>query len=266
MKKWVLSATLAVCLFTSGTARAQGIAEGRELYFDADFEAAVEAFEAALEGRDITRREAATAHIYLGALRFMFDRLDEARSHVEAAVALEPDIEAPDGAPTELRDLVVDVRRDLGGPARLEIHTDGEMAPGRRVEVRATLDPAPFRLEVSISLECFSGEQSVADAHGPPPEVSTWLRFEEEGLRCSAEALTSTGAMLIRNTRELRAVREFATRSDSDESSNESNRRGLWIGLGVGAGVLVIAAIVLAVVFADDTASLQETIVNGEGW
>lgn len=251
-------------------AAAQSIEEARRLYLDADFQEAIQEFEGVLASPGVDALEAEEAHRYLAMLRVLMRDEPAARRHADAAVALDPDVEAPEGAPPEVSALL-DAAREASGRRRaaIAIAAEGTVTSGERTRITATLAPAPEALAAVLSLRCASGGAS-ADERGAPPSVSVELAVEGESVVCRAAAGPASGASLITARAELapaeptRAGPSGALAPDRDE---EEGGAGPWLWIGIGAGVVAVGTVVAILVTGgggSEDASLGSPRV--EGW
>ncbi len=206
------------------------IAEARERWFEAEFEASLAGFEAILEAPDLSPGDALEAHRYLAALCQILGDEEPARVHADAAVALDPSIEPPDGAPPQARDLFLMARRRIGGrEATIVVEAPEPLVleePGRVV---ARVDPAPPALFADLRLRC-----GAASREGAPPSVE--LSVTPEGdLTCIAEARTASGAVLRTTHRTF----DLAT-AGAPVAETRGRRAWPWV---VAASVVAAAAV-----------------------
>ena len=245
-------------VFMGATAEAQEVERARQLYLEADFPAALEAFNAVLESAEVDREGALEAHRYLAALFVVFEDSENARRHAEAAVALDPEVTAPEGAPPELAELLDGVRSEQGDTAAtIEIEAE---EPGlerdRDGRVSARLAPAPQALAARIVLRCTGDVEDDEENEGPLPQVEVTLRpsATARGVQCEARAETEAGALMVEAEQELEVHRGHG-------------RRRVWpwvVGFGGGAvlaGVIVAVAVVAS---RPDDAFIDRPRV--EGW
>jgi len=244
-------------LALSSVVSAQSVEQGRELYLEAEFEGAAAAFDAALGVSSLTSDEALEAERYLTALHLMLGDEGAARRHAEAAVALDPDVSAPEGSPPEAEALLRDVARERGGPAELTIERDSPS------EVSARIHPVPTGLVERLRLSC----GDVSD-EGVPPSLSVHVDPEAD-VDCEAAALSPGGVALLSATRSL-AVGAVTSADDTFYEGEDDEAEGapIWPWLVAGAGVLVAAAVIIAVIAVasggGDQAAFGETRV--EDW
>jgi hypothetical protein len=216
---------------------------GRELYLEAAFERARLVFEETLGSADLDPGDALEAHRYLAALELIVGEADAAERHAAAAVALDPSVEAPEGAPPELGELLDSVRADQGERrAELRIATDEEeLEQGQASTIAAELRPAPEALVATLRLRC---DDSEAEATPPTVEVSVTPDPEAEQVHCDASAETEAGAVL------LQAARDFAVRREEAGVGGGGDDDGgvLWWPWVLGAGVAAVVAGLVAVI------------------
>jgi len=260
------SIVLVACFaLLAGRARAQSIEDARRFYMDADFRAAQGAFEAVLRRADLDATTAATAHVYLAALALALREAEQARAHAETAVALRPDVAAPEGAPAELGRMLADARGRLGDRAvPLRIVADEPIAAAARSRVTARYEPAPPALRAALVLRCSEGDR-VTEQRGAPPTVELEVSAAH-ALRCDARVETESGATLVEARRELaiaapeaRAASEpprartapqagrerVAVARDDDDSGGSA-----WPWIAVGGALVAAAVVVVAILLA----------------
>jgi hypothetical protein len=247
MRAAVLTGALVALFAHAAAARAQaagGLAQARDLYVRAEFEAAEVAFETELAAaRDATT--AAEAHRYLAALASILGAPESAAAHALAAVALVPDITPPPGAPPEVGQHLVLARRATSGePLRLRI------APAEPDLLRAALDPPVDGVVARIELVCNDAARRAHRAEGPPPSVALDSRAIVQPFRCSASGGLRSGAPLL----------EARYAADADGASEPP-----WAWIGAAAAVAA-AGIVLAVVLLTsarrDGARIDDIVVD----
>ena len=232
------------------------LARARALYLEADFEGARDAFDAILRDPRLDLQTALVAHRHVATLHLLLGDADAARVHAEAAVAIDPEAAAAEGAPPEAVALFEDAAARTGGPPSLTIEGDGDAPPGSTVRVEARLAPAPRALAAAIHLECASDDEEV-ETRGRPPEVAVEIDLDGR-VDCEAEALSEGGARLFA------AERAFGTVAPAAEQ-----RRGLapWVWALAGAGVAVAVG-VIAILFINSSSGDQATLGSPQvsGW
>ncbi len=245
-------------LMVCSVASAQSVERGRQAYLDAEFEGAVEAFEGVLDGATLSPEDALEATRYLSALELMLDHLERARVHARAAVALDPQVRAPEGSPPAAEALLRETAREVDGAARLTIRSEG----GTRVAAR--LSPVPEGLVTELRLRC--GEDT---ERGAPPSVS--LASTASGdVSCDAEAVTGAGASLFTTSQTIALGGAALALGPAGEEEREGGEGApLWPWIVAGAGALAALGIVILVVAVvagggGDQASFGDTSV--EGW
>jgi hypothetical protein len=237
-----------LCLWQVG-ASAQDLARARRHYLRAEFEEAVEGFLEILQSPALSEEEAVEAHRYLSALHQMVGDGEAAQRHARAAVALDPTVAAPEGAPEELDVLLDAAREELEGRrARLHIAAEGAITRGERVAIAVRLEPAVDALIATLELRCASGSR-VEDARGAPPEVRAEVMMQAESIVCRAQGSTEGGAVLL-DTREELTPRAEPAGDVLVAPPVEANNDALWLGLGIGGGVALVAIIVTIAVVA----------------
>jgi hypothetical protein len=273
-RRWPGFVFAIVIVLVESHALGQTLDEARQRYLEADFRGASEAFSAVLEVEEVGVQEAATAHIYLAALSLMFDDEPRARSHAEAALAIDPFLEPPAGSPSRLSELLRDINDDTGGqPAEIEIQHEELSGRDAPVVVSARLNPAPSLLAHVLSLECTTVGGDTVVERSSPPEVSLSISAVTGTLRCVAAALTAAGATLVLASSEteieaLDPVSFTPNHTEPEpEPEPESPRRRLWLWVGLATGIVVAAtvvAVVLGVTLTSGDVILNETTI--EGW
>ena len=266
---------LAVLVFLApfGRARAQSVDDARALYHAANFQEAVPAFEAVLASESATRGDVLSAHRHLAALHEMQGASDRAIVHARAAVALDPAVTAPEGAPPEVTALLDRARDELGGPAELAVGTpDGPLGyelPGR---VRAHLARAPDGLFARVRLSCDGGGGRATVASAAAREVTAEVTARSATVRCDATAATAAGAVLLDVSRTLpvEGAPDALLAGSSDGSvgptDDEEAAAPIWPWLLAAGGALVLAGAIVAVVLVaqPDQASFGGARI--EGW
>lgn len=248
---WLL---FAVTACWPGRALAQTVAEGRELYFDAEFRPAIEVFTAALARGNLTDEEVAEAQVHLAALRLLEGDEARAREHVVAALIHRPDVRAPEGAPATLQALLDEAR------ARLDPDRDGD----RWLSITGTRDPGGARvlariapgladLVAELMLRCRFGGETFGPVTGPPPQVVLSLPGVGDPLRCEARGVGRVGVELLRAHRVL----------DLDAPARRRISPWVWVGLGLGVAVVAVA-VVLALALPEGELTIER--INVEGW
>lgn len=237
----VLHASFACALVgATGTASAQNIEEARGRWFDADFEASRDEFRSVLASPALTPAHAVDAHRYLAAIHLALGESEAARAHAEAAVALDPSAEPPEGAPRGAEDLFRMARRRLGDRrAELTVEPRGAVARGVAVTVVTHLDPAPPALEARLVVRC-----GTAEATGEPPAVEVVV-VPESDVVCVAEARTPAGAVLLSVTRELHLP---VRTSEAGALGDGEVRRKRWPWIVGSVALAAVAGVVTGVV------------------
>jgi len=258
-RRGVAACALSAIVLWAAPAGAQSLDRARQLYMEADFRGAADAFEEVLAAEELQLEVAAAAHGALAALRLMLGDEATARSHAEAAVALDPEVAAPDGAPESAGALLREVAATTEA-AVLAIEAEEPLTGGEEASVSARLTPAPRLLVAELRLACES-DGGVADERGPPPVVRLAVRVDGTAVRCQAAAVSTGGAPL------LSVARDFELRSDPpeevvaavegpvddeprDEPTDDPEPQPPWQGwlwVGIGAGALVLVAVVTVV-------------------
>jgi hypothetical protein len=89
---------------------------GRQLYLEASFPEAAQAFQAVVEREGVDDATAREAYRYLAVLELIFDHPDVARQHARAALELDRDSTPPEGAPEEAVSMFDELRASLPPP------------------------------------------------------------------------------------------------------------------------------------------------------
>lgn len=226
------------------TLNAQSLDDARRHYLSAEFEEAIEGFDAVLASPSLTRVDAVEAHRYLVALRQLLGDEAMARRHAEAALALDPSAAAPEGSAPEVLARFQEARASLGGErATLTVGAPDGVDAGESATVVARLAPAPEGMATRLHLRCASGT-SVAEERAAPPEVRVDILVDGDSVLCRAAALTVAGASILNERVELGLQRE-AMVADGSAVGGGGDDVAIWVGvvsavvaLGVGAAVL----------------------------
>jgi hypothetical protein len=221
----------------NGAVAAQDVDAGVRFFESAEFERAREAFAAALADEDLTREAATRAHQHLGAILQILGEEEGSRRHAAAAIALDPGVGPPGGAPG-FEPVLAAARREQGQMAALRVEAPRSIPAMRDTRIVATLDPAPPGLVASLVLRCTVGHERM-ERSGAPPSTELVVTPPETAtsLHCESEGITDGGATLFR-------------------SSIDS----------AGGAALVVAAIVVAVAVAaggNDTVTVSDPSVAG---
>jgi hypothetical protein len=237
---------VAVTLLLEGGALAEGVEEAQELYLEADFPGALEAFSEMLESEGLDVETAVEVHRYLAALYLITEELDDAQRHAEAAVALQPDVEAPEGAPPELNDIFDEVRADQGeDPVTISIEAGEEgLVPRRDSTVIAELVPPARAIASRLDLWCSGDLEEAADTSGSPPRVELVVVPDRDGqnVHCEAAAETRGGAIMVEAEQDLEVT------EGSGRRRRRSGRRIWPWALGFGGGAVIVGAIIAGAV------------------
>jgi hypothetical protein len=221
------------------------IERARELWFDADFEAADAAFNEVLTRPSLTRVDALDAHRFLAALALVLDDEARARTHADIAVALDADVTPPEGAPNSATALFRMAKRRLGGrEAALTLEPTDTARYGQSVDIVARMDPAPSGLVSRITVRC-----GAAETEGPAPSVTLSLEADED-VPCVARARTASGATLFEATLALavtgRPAARVAERVPGTADEPERNpRRGRRIAIITTVAALAVGGAVV---------------------
>ena len=251
-----MSVLAAVLLAPLAGASAQGVEEARRLYLAANFQEAVPAFEAVLESASSTREDIFSAHRHLAALHEMQGESERGLAHARAAVALEPTVTAPDGAPPEVTALLDRARDELGGRAEIGIDTpSGPLTYAEPGVVRARVERAPDGLFAQVRLSCDGDGDGATTASAAAPEVTAEITPRAASVRCQATAATAAGAIVLEVSRALSvegapggAARDGADGTHLATESSDEAATPAWPWLLAGAGALVLAGAIVAIV------------------
>lgn len=244
----------------SGPARAHpALDEARALLANADFTAALEAFDRAESTGTLTRAEVielcegrALVHLAQGNAAAMHRELG-------CIAALEPEHRFGREAPPDLREAYRTVRERSGGPLQLEVRATssssglvlrGELsnAPAglvREVRVSGRAGRGPWRSAVAeLPIAATRGAptlEAYASAIGPGSAVLATAGSEANPRRLSAPG--GAGSMAAPDGPGEPVERVAVPEEEDDRSSGGG---GPWIWVGVGAGVLLLAGGVVA--------------------
>ena len=252
---FALACALGFAIAIPSSALAQDLEQARAHYFDAEFEEAIAAFGQVLASETLTPTAAGEAHRFLAALHALLGDSARAEEHARIAVALNPAVSAPDGAPPEVAELLARAREETGGArSTIVIEPDGPLVLGTETTVRARLTPREPSIGDELVLGCVSGETDV-EVGGAPPEVDVLLTPGASEARCEATALTDAGGALITAVANLTVGGE-RTSSAAEGAGGGGDDTVIWAVLGgVGAALLVAGAIIVAVVLSQPTAA-----------
>lgn len=244
--------TFCLVLVMPSISSAQTLAEGRELYLDAEFRPAMEVFTATLERDDLTDEEIAEVHSYLAALRLLAGEQEVAREHATAAVLQDHDVTAPEGAPEAMRALLDDVRVRFDEEAPL-ISIEADVTDGEST-VEARIDPELEALVADISLRCVAPESGIESITGTAPDVMLTISETSGSVYCVARGVSRRGVEILRARRDL------------ELRGSERRRNTNWIWLGIGLGVATVTALAVALALALQPEEYTIGDINVEGW
>ncbi len=134
MNRHVISSVLTTTLLciaavATGEEAPPTLEQGRQQYEEADFEVAAVTFSGVLEIEGVDEPTSSEAHRYLAALQMIMGQPDDAQQHIDAALAIDREATAPEGAPPELAEAFDRTRADLPASAEpdpLEGDGDGD--------------------------------------------------------------------------------------------------------------------------------------------
>ena len=233
---------------------AESLAEGRRLYLDAEFRAAMEVFTTTLERDDLTDEEIAEAHSYLAALTLLAGDREVAREHATAAVLQDRYVDAPEGAPEAMRVLLDGVRERFAGVGEAPFVGIEADVGEHETTVEARVDPELEALVDDVVLRCVSSEAGVESATGEPPEVRLTLSETSGSVYCQARGVSRRGVEILRVRRELELRR----------TGRRRNSRWIWIGVGLGVTVATALAVALTLALRSEEFTIGH--INVEGW
>lgn len=223
-------------------ASAQTVASAEARWFEADFDGARAEFESILASPRLTAADAAPAHAYLAALESMGGDERAARAHAEAALALDPNASAPEGAARSVTTLFASARdRQAGRTATVTLEAEPSPTSSSRRVVTARLRSAPASLVRDLVLRC-GGAERMDRAGTVTLEVDA-----SRSTACTAEARTAAGAVLLTVTRTFDAgasgILTANSGSTTDPATRRRRRRAGWIA-GSSAAVVVASVVV----------------------
>ncbi len=228
----LFAALLCVCASERVEAQDAGAVEqAYASYLEADFAAASAALERAFSDRQLSGGELARAHALRAVLLGLGVETSGATTQeaaIAAAVAIDPEVAVPDGAPRALSQRFAVARAAPRARIVLRIleQTDRRM-------IAPIVENAPDGLVETIEVTCVLRDGQVRRALGEPVEAT-------DALRCDGAAFTAQGQRVLSATLTppARGGGVLPPRDDTP-----------WIVLGVVAGaVLVGAAIAIGVV------------------
>jgi hypothetical protein len=252
--RWISPILGALVVLGSSSAFAQTVEDGRQAYLEAEFEGALAAFEGVLASPDLEMADAIEATRYLTALELMLGHERLARGRARAAVALDPDVRAPEGSPPEADALLREMAAEIDGAAELEVRSEG----GARISAR--LSPVPEGVVTALTLRCADEIEE-----GEPPAIFL-TSSASDVVDCEAEALTDAGAALYA-TAETLTLGDEVSGTTTDEEDGEG--APLWPWLVAGGGALIAVGIVITVVLIAASGGGDQAAFGGtrvEGW
>jgi hypothetical protein len=211
-----------------GSVLLPGVARGQASEMDRAYAAYLEAdFDAARRhlGSAMARPEAGSAELARGhALAAVLASLDPSRgaevaSAIELALALDPSVEVPEGAPRAVSERFAEARRARAAVTPGVVVTSEGAGAGRAVTAAARDVPAP--LVGSVHLRC--GEREASDA------LTARLTVGADAVACAGEVRHPDGRSLFAGSLELTA-----------EPSSDGEVG--WIVLGVVLGAAAVGA------------------------
>ena len=202
----ILIACAIVLCVPSGRAHASAPDAARSAYLNAAFDAAEKGFRRVLKSKRASRAERAEAHRYLSALEFLDGHRAAAYHHVRHAIALEPTIAPPEGAPPAITRYFRKVKASRAPKPPVALTTEHNAVA---VLVTATVQAAPSRRARWVHIRCKTraGERgSVARL----PEVAVLLPRDTDAIQCTTEVLTQSHAVLTTRTETIKPLAAHA--------------------------------------------------------
>lgn len=258
----VAAITVFSILGVSDRVLAQGIDQAEARWFEADFDGARRLFEAVLGSAQLSTTEAVAAHRYLAALDDLRGDARRAQLHAEAALALDPSANAPDGAPRGTAALFAAARSRLGGRrASLSIASVPDLVSNGRRTVEVRVEAAPEGLVPVLHLRCGELERT---ARGSSLVVEVDAGADVD---CTAEARTEGGAALLRAERGFGPSGRSSTATGTARATADDRTvRRRRVGAITGASAAAVAAVLVGVLVhrsAEDARFGGTTVV---GW
>lgn len=228
-------------------ASAQSTEDAVLAFSEARFDDSRAMFTAVAASGAASTADLAEAHRYLAALGLLFGQPASARAHADAAVALQPRVTAPEGAPEQTSALFARASADRGSSTmELVIELPLEPVAGAPVHARVELVGAPEILSGPIDLRCRgAGPESVATSSSGAVEMEVATRGLEPGdiVSCGARARTSGGA-LLRESRRTVALRAIEADRPVVPATPSGGSSSTWIWVGAGAAVVATAVVI----------------------
>ena len=248
----------------------------RTAFYEANFRRARDLFTELLESPSLTREGATEAYRFLATAELLLRHADRARGHAIRAVALDPDVQPPEGSSSRAGRVFDEARDALGGEAlRLRLSSESSDGDGQTVTARLTPDVA--ELVERVRLRCArsasdpsprTAEVLVAEAR----EVELHLAGARARWSCAATAETAHGAVLVRAVHRTESPREMGSRRDRTRTrrhrDDETSGMPLWPWL-VGGGAVVVGAIIVGIAVAtsgDDLTTIELGPVDVPAW
>ncbi len=217
-----------------------GLAQGREHWENARFDAAERAFDSVVRDGASTREDLAEAYRHLAALLSSRGDEQEARRAAQRAASLDVESEPPEGAPAAARALFAEARTRAGTGLACTVRIDGA-----RATVGVSGDPGELATSAALACGPFETSGALEREHGGRAFADLAVPAGAE--RCDARVLAGSGALLARASAEVvadRAAPAAALTPESAQPSDDGSRGGVpWLWVGVGAGVVAAAVI-----------------------
>ncbi len=259
----------AVFTLAAPAARAQSVdvRAGRDEFEQARFERAVSSFSRVLADPAASRADVVEAHRYLMTIRAAEGDQPGASAHANFALALDPSVTAPSGAPLAAAQTLDRIRAlRTRGPMRVQLRFEARSTEQQPVPVAAEAVGAPAEASLRLRLRCRSN--TVASVSVEQDSLAHALRFDVPPapvgalLHCEASIVTAEGQILERATIEDRVRPRPPVAAAVPLAPAPSARIALtpahqparapsaavWGAIGVGAAALIVGAIVIGFV------------------
>lgn len=223
-------------------------------YEAGELDVALELFDAALRAPDNEPSELLIIHLHLGVLLGATGQDEAARRSFAAALALDPELEAPPELGGELRQWFIEQRASRVEAMSVEAQAPPDLATGRTVTLQVEVHHAPEGLVESLRLrigESDEGWSLTIGGQGPSPVAIPAEAWPAEGSATLViEALDEHGGVLAR-TEVMVPPREDGPEAIEEGGPDEGDEPRPWYHnpwLWVGLGVLVAGGVTVGVV------------------
>ncbi len=213
--------------------------EGRRLYEEAEFVAALDVLGRAVAGSDLDVEDVVLVFETRALVHLAMGQADAMREDLRRLAAIRPDHALPSVAPPDLVTAFAEVRAASAGAPRVPLTTEATTL-GVTVTARVENDSASLVREVRISGRA-AGGASWERATGAPLFVPT---PEGEVVEYYAEAIGPGGAVIARTGEEDAPLRA----APAAVAAAPSGGMEAWPWIVGGVGVAVVAAVVVTVV------------------